>query len=756
MKKYILALGIIALFFSTTIAQKSVKIFLLDSISQTPIDYVKVTNKTVNEVSYTGFDGSVDINFKASSVVLELENLAYQGKMIKVMATHGNPQYFYLKPVDLEMNEIIVSASKNKELRKNTPYSVKTISNTENDKSIIYSADDFLQNQSTFSISRPHGIYTNSPLITTTGMGGMPGRTLVMFDGIKLNKADDGNVNWNMLSSSNIEKTEIISNSASTLYGNNAMGGAVNFIAKRPKKTGYHGFVGTHYGSNNTFGGEINTSFRAMKAKGFYLNLNAFAQMSDGYISTPDSLQYEGTEYIPTYLQEIKANLLLGYDFNKNNKFEIIYNFYDDKRGLGEKIQEEKGSYTEHDSHLIIGKYSAKRNKLNWGLNIYAQDESYFKNIENVKKDEYSLIYVNSKRQDVGSDIYFNYRPVSQLSVTSGVNLKSGLVDGQDNYQTSTDIVNNKGELASVEVFMQTKISLLKKNNLHFVLGANYSYSYLRAAEFSITNPTFATDFMTDFTGTLEDNVFKNFSFNTGARYNFSKTISTWASFNSGHNSPTLEDMTRSGLNRYGFKLANPNLYSEQLYNTNYGIGYFGNKLNFSINGNYNIGNDFIYYIETGDAIFGGNKPIIQKQNITQVKMYNISPDFNYKLDKFEFFANYTYNISKISKFDSIHYLEGKYLMYSPIHKANAGFLTQISVYKFAFTGHYNSEQYTNNENVQSIAPYYTFDFKLTAEFIKNLQFSYGVQNILNYQYLIFYDQLSVGRFMTASLKYTF
>ncbi|MBN2891058.1 MAG: TonB-dependent receptor [Bacteroidales bacterium] len=756
MKKISLIFSLLLLISIGVFSQDFVKIVLLDSALQTPISNVKITNKTLNSISYSGFNGSQAVEIIGSTAVLVLEHLSYNKKTIRITANDPSPKYIYLSQNNVEINEIVVSASKNDEVKKSTPYLIKTISNDENEKSLLFSVDDYLQNQSNFSVSRPQGIYTNSPIITTSGMGGIPGRTLVMFNGISLNKTDDGNVNWNMLSASNIEKTEIIANSASTIYGNNAMGGAINFISKKPVKKGFEGFASAFYGSFNTIGAEFNVSYQKKKAKGFYFNANVFSQMSDGYISTPDSLQFSGTEYIPTYLKEIKANLLIGYNLNNYKNVEIIYNFYDDERGLGEKIQEEKGSYTEHDSQLIIAKFDSKKHKTNWGLNIYAQNESYFKNIEKLKNNDYSLIYVDSKRQDVGSNIFLNYKPVNKIGLTSGINLKYGNVDGRDNYQTSSDIVINKGEIVSAEGFIQTKISPLNNNNLNLILGANYNNSYLQNAEFSIENPTSATDFMTDFTGKLENNVFENISFNSGIRYNFAKKFSIWSSFNRGYNAPSLDDMTRSGLIRYGFKLANPNLHSENLYNTNYGLGFYSKNISISLDGNYNIGNDFIYYVETGDAIFGGNKKIIQKQNITQVKMYNFNADLSYKLKKFEIFGNYTYNISEISAFESQPELEGKYLMYSPVHKANAGVLLKLSIYTISLTSHYTSEQFTDNENISTISPYYTFDFKISSMFFNKLEVSYGIQNLFDYKYVLYDNQLSIGKFYNISMKYHF
>ena len=751
MKKLFLLLLIILFSTNIILSQHTVKVFLLDSATKTPINSVKIANISDITTFYSGYDGSFTVVFQKESIFLKLSHHSYKSKSITISKFDISPKYVYLSKNDFKVNEIIISASKNNETKNSTPYLIKTISNSDNKKNIILSIEDYFQSSSAINIYRPQGIYDNSPIIMSNGMGGIPGRTLFMFEGIPLNKANDGNVNWNMLSASNIERVELINNSVGTIYGNNAMSGAINFISKRPSNSDFQGFISSHIGTNNTYGVEFGIWDKHRRQKGFYYNLNIFAQKSDGYVQTPDTLQNEEIEYLPLFLNEIKAYLLLGYDFDLNNKIEIIYNFYDDKRGLGEKISEKNGNYTEHDSHLFIVKYNGNKEKINWGINLFGQNETYFKNIEDIKNEEYSLIYNNSIQQDAGSNLFFSYKPMHKIQFTSGINLKTGLVNNRNIYQTSTDIIINEGNTYSVEGFLQTKISPLNKNNLHFIIGTNYNISYLKNGKFSIENQTIETEFLSDFADAYNDNSFNNLSFNTGFRYNFAKRIGLWTTFNRGYNSPTLEDMTLNSFTKFGFRLANPNLHSEQLYNTNYGIGYYSKQINLTLNGNYNIGNDFIYFVETN---FDDNVRIIQKQNITKVKINNFNVDFNYKLRNFELFANYSYNNSKIITFESNPELVGKNLLYSPHYKANTGLTIQLSKYDFSFTGHYNSKQYTDNENINYIPSFYTFDFKISSLLFKKLELGLGIKNVLDYQYFINNEQLSIGRFMLFNAKY--
>jgi iron complex outermembrane receptor protein len=753
MKKILFILSFI-MSFCAGISQT--KIIICDSLTKNSISDVQIMNQATKIIYFSGFDGSKIINLEGKNQLFLFTHLAYYNKKIMINGIQKDDFYIYLKPIENEIEKVSISQSRTNEYIKNSPYSISVYSNKENYKSQILSIDDFLKNSSAFSINRPEGIYSNSPIITSNNMGGVPGRTLVLFEGVPLNKADDGNVNWNMFSASTISKVEFISCSNSTIYGNNAMGGTISFFSDKPIKAGFLTSLRGFYGTYDTYGGEFSNSFRPKNNSGIYYNLNIFAQKSDGYITTPVSLQDINITYLPTFLEEIKANLILGYDFNLSNKIEIIYNFYDDKRSLGEKIQEENGSFTEHDSHFFVLKYTNNHNKSNFGVNLYLQQENYFKNIEALKNNNYSLVNVNSLRQDIGSNIYLNYRLSGFYKILSGINLRFGKVNGADIYQTSTDKVINSGESFAGDVFIQNQFYFFKDKNVITIVGGNYSLNYIIKPTFQLVDNTSITDFMLPFTGYFENNSYSNLSYNIGLRYNFLNNFSIKCSYNKGYNSPTLEDLTRSGLIRYGFKIANSKLQPEYLTNSNFGFVVENKNISFTTDFNYNLGDNFMYYIETGETIFDGKKKVIQKQNVTNVEMYGLNSNIIFTNRIFDIFANYSYNKTTILNFDLFPSLVGKKLMYSPEHKINAGLLFKTKYFNFAFSTHFFSEQFVDNENIEKIESYYVYDTKLTANISKNISLDFSVNNIFDHKYLINYDQLSLGRFMIFNLKYSF
>ena len=91
-------------------------------------------------------------------------------------------------------------------------------------------------------------------------MRGLPAndqsRTLVMLDGVPLNKSDEGSVNWNMINKNNIEQINIIKGPGSAKHGSGAMGGVIELISKKPTKK-LEGNVLVDYGTYNTLSSNI-------------------------------------------------------------------------------------------------------------------------------------------------------------------------------------------------------------------------------------------------------------------------------------------------------------------------------------------------------------------------------------------------------------------------------------------------------------------------------------------------------------------
>ncbi|RLA92715.1 MAG: TonB-dependent receptor, partial [Deltaproteobacteria bacterium] len=136
---------------------------------------------------------------------------------------------------EVELEEVVVTATRHETPVEEVPASVTVITREQIEASSGMRVDDILRKYAGIDVRRPSGFLSHSATVSMRGMGSMPGRTLVLLDGIPLNKADTGTVNWDLLRAEDIERIEIVRGPASALYGSNAMGGVINIITRKPE-----------------------------------------------------------------------------------------------------------------------------------------------------------------------------------------------------------------------------------------------------------------------------------------------------------------------------------------------------------------------------------------------------------------------------------------------------------------------------------------------------------------------------------------
>jgi len=79
---------------------------------------------------------------------------------------------------------------------------------------------------------------------------GSNGRVLILVDGRRQNNPDMSGINWLGVPIDSIQRVEVLRGSASSLYGNHAVGGVINIITKTPNRP----FEITGFGSLGSFG----------------------------------------------------------------------------------------------------------------------------------------------------------------------------------------------------------------------------------------------------------------------------------------------------------------------------------------------------------------------------------------------------------------------------------------------------------------------------------------------------------------------
>ena len=147
-----------------------------------------------------------------------------------------------------ELEQIVVTATRTETEASQAPASTSVVTGKDMEQRTILAPDEALNTLAGVYDTRGKGL---TDIQSSINLRGMPGqeRTLILIDGMPLNSAYTGNVQFGGLAPEDIRQIEVVRGPFSSLYGGNAMGGVVNIITKMPEKEEIT--VTGSYGSND-------------------------------------------------------------------------------------------------------------------------------------------------------------------------------------------------------------------------------------------------------------------------------------------------------------------------------------------------------------------------------------------------------------------------------------------------------------------------------------------------------------------------
>ena len=184
------------------------------------------------------------------------------------------------REVAATMEEVVVTATRDREEVRNIPANVSVITSEDIEDSGATNIVEVLEKLESIHF-RSYSGNSSQALVDIRGFGGDNpyGKTLVMLDGRRLNRLDMSSVNWLQIPLSNIDRIEIVRGASSVLYGDSAIAGVINIITKTGKRE-TEADVSFIAGSYGTKDGRV--SLRGSKDRLTYA-VNAQAERTKGY-----------------------------------------------------------------------------------------------------------------------------------------------------------------------------------------------------------------------------------------------------------------------------------------------------------------------------------------------------------------------------------------------------------------------------------------------------------------------------------------
>ena len=206
------------------------QLVVVDESDDQPIPGVAVFNDLKTRTAITDFDGFVEVEEFNPLDKIYFQHISYH--KISILKSTLQDTVF-LSPKATNLNEVVISASKFEQNKKEVPQNIISITSKGIQLSNPQTSADLLSDSGRVFVQKSQ-LGGGSPMIR----GFSTNRLLITVDGVRLNNAifRGGNVQ-NVLSIDpfNVEKTEVILGSGSVIYGSDAIGGVMNFYTTTPK-----------------------------------------------------------------------------------------------------------------------------------------------------------------------------------------------------------------------------------------------------------------------------------------------------------------------------------------------------------------------------------------------------------------------------------------------------------------------------------------------------------------------------------------
>ncbi|MEJ6792435.1 MAG: TonB-dependent receptor [Lacinutrix sp.] len=226
--KYIL---VFLLLFCSSFFVESQEIVVVNNSTQDPIIGVAIYNKLKSKSIITDFYGKANLEVFEASEILYFKHISYT--LFSVSKSLISNNKVQLNPKAQGLEEIVISASKFKESKRDIPRKISSISASEITFENPQTSADLLKSSGQVYIQKSQ-LGGGSPIIR----GFSTNRLLITVDGVRMNNAifRGGNIqNVISIDPFSIQNIEVSLGAGNVIYGSDAIGGVMSFYTKTPK-----------------------------------------------------------------------------------------------------------------------------------------------------------------------------------------------------------------------------------------------------------------------------------------------------------------------------------------------------------------------------------------------------------------------------------------------------------------------------------------------------------------------------------------
>lgn len=632
------------------------------------------------------------------------------------------------------LEEIVVTATKIEEPKKNVPASVQIITQEDIKNSTARDAGDLISEASIGHVHKYPGALTGRIELrglTTDLFSDLKSRVLVLINGHRA-----GTVNLAKIPVEDIERIEIVKGPASVLYGSSAMGGVINIITKEGKE-GFHGSIGEEIGSWEYWKTQAELSGK----KGVFDFYLTASRSSSGDFEAKDYGKIQNTGY-----NDETVSARFGYRFFGKHHISIGFQHW-----RGWEIGSPGARYSPDPDN-----YSDKgRDGFDIGYKTADFDAKYYLIKD---RDEWH----GGMTSGIGnSNITLTKTDTQGASIqkTFAIGDHRVIVGGQwdrievDSSRNTGAPYNPNSKYDSYGAFTEGRLSLFNKKLL---LSAGLRYDYFE-------NEILATPGITSLKPKKEN--LDHVTARGGLVYKLTDSLSLKGNIGTAFRAPAPDELATDYVSSWGTRYTgNPNLKPEK--STSYDAGIEYSKDLFK-------GGLAFFHTDFKDKILSYYDSTLKAQtfkNVDGATLQGIEANISYDVGlavelnlSVEPFANITYHTRYSSKDELETGKYGKTLLYTPKWTGVFGIKAGKERWDVRLIVNYTGDEKvqdwappSNGKNVVKKGDFTVVNLRGSYKPVKNLEITASVENLFDraYEYVLSYPM--PGRTFVAGLKWIF
>ena len=612
---------------------------------------------------------------------------------------------------ELKTDDVFVTATRTPISKNNVIADVTTISSEDIERAGSSSLPELLQRQPGIEISNLGG----PGKVSTIGIRGTSStHSIVLVDGIRLSAATTGFSAIEHIPLSQIEKIEIVRGPASSLYGQDAIGGVIQIFTKKGVD-GFKPYVDIGYGSYNT--SNFKSGVRAGNNQTTYA-INFAAMNSDGF-----------SAFVPN-----PANAANSINLDKDG-----YKNYSLSSSLSHKINQDYEIDLQY--FLSKGKNQFDNRFANFSPSFHGNYrneiklETYAMNI----KGQINKAWQSSIKLSQSTDKYLDLQKLNNFTFEDDANLKDLYKTTQDQLSWQNNVALPRGSITLLYDFLKQRIKTtdVYEKTQRTNHGVMVGYSLIEDKH------NFQSNFRKDFNSVYEDAV----TGNIGYAYSIDPNWTIASSYGTAFVSPSFNFLYSLADS---FALGNPNLKPEKSKNIEGSIRYKDDSGSMSLTMFQNKIDDFIIYTAPAEA---GSRTSTQNLNKAEIQGLTISGD--------QFFGHFQIKGSATGQ-SAKNEDTDKYLPRRASLIGNINLNYYIGNWNIGVEETFSGKRFDDKENIVNLSGYALTNIVADYKINDKLKLNLRLNNVLDKDYSLAAEGRSgfkyqtPGRSLFANLRYDF